>query len=122
MTKGERRYCVYVVRLKKSVWRRKRFRQANPQYESGKPMVYVGSTGNTPEQRLAKHKAGGRGSNDYVRRYGKGLFEWAYEGLPTFPDRESAEKLEAERAEELKSWGWAVWYNADPVKIAQPDG
>ncbi|MBW3554822.1 MAG: ribose-5-phosphate isomerase [Gemmatimonadetes bacterium] len=112
-----RRYRVYVIKLRKSVWERsRRFREANPQYEVGRPCVYVGSTGRTPEQRFAKHKAGGVGTSRLVKRFGRALFPWAYERLPSYETREEAERAEEERAEELKRRGWAVWYNARSLK------
>jgi hypothetical protein len=109
----EVRYRVYVIKLKRSVWTKSRkYRAANPDYVEGKPHVYVGSTGKTPQERFEKHIGGGRGSSPLVRRFGKCLFEWAYQDLPTLPDRRSAEGLEEETAEELRKRGWGVWCNA----------
>lgn len=111
-----RRYRVYVIKLKRSVWQKSaKYRKANPRHLPGKPHVYVGSTGKTPEQRFAKHMAGGKGSSRLVRRFGKKLFPWAYEDLPSYRSREAAERAEAQRAEELKQRGWGVWYNARPL-------
>lgn len=118
MSRQERRYRVYVIRLKNSVWKKSRkYREANPQYEEGRPHVYVGSTGKTAEARFERHRLGGPGTNSLVRRFGKRLSTSEYEDLPTFPDRASAEQLEGEKARELKARGWGVWYNADPVKL-----
>jgi Uri superfamily endonuclease len=113
----EVRYRVYVIKLKRSVWKQSRkFRAANPDYVEGKPLVYVGSTRKTPEQRFERHMEGGKGSRPLVRRFGKSLFEWAYRDLPTFPDRRSAERLEEETAKKLREQGWGVWYNARPLE------
>lgn len=117
MSPRARRYRVYVIRLKDSVWKKSRkYREANPQYEEGRPHVYVGSTGNTPEQRFQKHLEGGLGTNKLVTRFGKRLFESEYEDLPDFSDRADAEALERQVAEARKERGWGVWYNADPVR------
>ena len=103
------RYRVYVVRLSNRLAVNRRFRQRNPGYVAGKPVVYVGSTGRTPEQRLEVHLRGARRSNRYVRRFGRRLFPWAYGDLPSFESREAAEAAERRRAEELRARGWAVW-------------
>jgi hypothetical protein len=116
VTRGQRQYRVYVIRLKDSVWARSRkYRDANPQYVEGSPHVYVGSTGKTPEQRFAKHMAGGKGSSRLVKRFGKRVFEWACADLPSFVDRAVAERAEAEKADELRRRGWGVWFNARPL-------
>jgi hypothetical protein len=108
---------VYVIRLKRSVWAKSRkYRAANPQYQDGKPHVYVGSTAKTPEERFETHIRGERRSSPLVRRFGKKLFEWAYRELPSYPDRESAERAEAETAEQLRWRGWGVWCRYDPVR------
>lgn len=112
----EGRYRVYVIRLKNSVWERSaKYRRANPGYEAGRPHVYVGSTGLTAEERFLKHKAGGKGTNPFVNRFGKRLMPKEYEEHPTFTVRAHAERLEAEIAEAYRRRGWGVWYNADAV-------
>jgi hypothetical protein len=122
---GERRYRVYVIRLKNSVWDRSaRYRKANPSYEAGRPHVYVGSTALSAEERFAKHHAGGKGTNAFVHRFGKRLMPKEYERLPTFAVRADAERLEAEIAETYRRRGWGVWYNADAVgpRLRAPTG
>jgi hypothetical protein len=49
---------VYVVCLNDQVWNEGGFRKANPDYQLGKPFVYVGMTGLDPDRRFDKHKAG----------------------------------------------------------------
>ena len=51
-------YHVYVIELSDEVWNAARFRRANPDYQLGKPFVYVGMTGLDPDVRFDKHKAG----------------------------------------------------------------
>lgn len=116
MLERERAYRVYVIRLKRSVWTMSRkFREANPQYVEGRPLVYVGSTGKTPEQRFETHMKGGRGASRLVKRFGKRLFPYAYADLPGFSDRGEAERAEEQRAQELRARGWGVWCNARPL-------
>ena len=43
---------IYVIELDKEVLSKKKFREANPDYEEGKPCVYVGMTNKTPEERF----------------------------------------------------------------------
>jgi predicted GIY-YIG superfamily endonuclease len=102
-------YRIYVVRLADHVARRPRVREKNPQYEPGRPVVYVGSTKQPIERRYAQHRRGGMYSNGYVRRFGRRLFPWAYEGLPVHDSREAAIHAERAYAEELRGRGWAVW-------------
>lgn len=46
-----------------------RFQRANPDYQLGKPFVYVGMTGLDPDVRFDKHKVGIQ-SNGFVLKYG----------------------------------------------------
>ena len=59
---------VYVVKLSKDVLSEPRFKKCNPAYELGKPCVYVGMTGLSPDERLDKHEAGIK-SNKFMRLY-----------------------------------------------------
>ena len=102
-------FCVYVIKLKKSVLRSRAFRNENGGYLRGKPCVYVGSTGMTPEARFDVHMAGGMFGARYVRRFGKKLFPWAYERLPAFGSGDEAKEAESRYADELRSRGWGVW-------------
>ena len=102
-------YCVYVIKLRKSVLRSRRFRRANPHYRKRKPCVYVGYTSKTPEERFQIHLNDRRKGSSWVRRYGKALFPWAYEELPLFKSQEGAKKAEVLHAEDLRSAGWGVW-------------
>ncbi|MEP6790628.1 MAG: hypothetical protein ABI907_04610, partial [Ramlibacter sp.] len=71
-------YHVYVVQLDDPVWNSPRFRKANPDYQLGKPFVYVGMTGLDPDVRFDKHKAGIQ-ANTYVRDHGLQLLPALYE-------------------------------------------
>lgn len=105
-------YYVYVLELHKRLWNEsKKFRDKNPHYTAGKPLVYVGSTGKTVEQRLADHLAGGPKSNVFVKKHFKRTRPDQYEGIRPRPSRQAAEKREARLAEGLRNRGWGVWQN-----------
>ena len=69
---------VYVVELSDRVWNEARFRGANPDYQLGKPFVYVGMTGLDPDLRFDRHKAGIQ-ANRFVLEYGLRLVPLLYE-------------------------------------------
>ncbi len=101
---------VYVLRLQNRVWEKsKDFRDANPDYEPGKPVVYVGSTGKSIDERIADHLAGGMTSNRFVKRYFKRKMTTEYADLPVCSDRQTVEVLEAATAKELRARRWGVW-------------
>ena len=77
-------HCVYVVLLSKDVLYEAKFKRCNPRYGGGKPCVYVGMTGLTPDDRFDKHKAGIK-SNKYVRLYGLRLMPELYECYNPMP-------------------------------------
>jgi len=66
---GRHHHHVYVVELSDRVWNEPSFRRANPDYQLGKPFVYVGMTGLDPDLRFDKHKAGIQ-ANRFVFEYG----------------------------------------------------
>lgn len=102
-------FRVYVLELKKQVWEReKKFRDRNPEYQTGKPLVYVGHTSKTIDERVAAHRSGTR-SSPYVRKYFKRKRPSAYKDLPVFRSRSKALDLEAKTAAVLRSRGWGVW-------------
>lgn len=100
---------VYVIRLDDAVLKVRRFALANPGHVPGKPCVYVGMTGLTPEERFANHKAGVR-SCGIVKRFGEHLMPGYYVTLNPMPF-DKATKMEKRLAEELRRNGFAVWQN-----------
>lgn len=48
-------YTFYVIKLKRKVAKRTKFKKRNPEYANKKCCVYVGMTSKTPEQRLQEH-------------------------------------------------------------------
>ena len=107
MRKRRPHYSVYVVELSPRVLEHARFRRANPNYDAMKPCVYVGMTGQSPDVRFDKHKAGLK-SNKYVQRYGQRLMPELYECYN--PMRyEAALDREIELAIYLREKGFGVW-------------
>jgi hypothetical protein len=95
------------VLLENTVLKHWRFREANRHYPGRKPCIYVGMTGLKPESRFRNHKRGHK-SNYYVRKYGVRLLPDLYESFNPMPYK-LAQVVEAELAEGLRSWGFAVW-------------
>ncbi len=81
-------------------------RAANPNRDPGKPCVYVGMTGLTPEERFANHKAGPKDA-PLVRRFGIGLMPELYAHLNPMPF-EAAAVMERDLAEDLRRSGYTV--------------
>ena len=100
-------YSVYVVELSDEVWNIARFRGANPDYQLGKPFVYVGMTGLEPDLRFDKHKAGVQ-SNVYVRKFGLRLLPALYTMYNPMP-YEGARDMEVELGIALREAGYGVW-------------
>ena len=107
VTARGRHYHVYVVELDDAVWNIARFRRANPDYQLGKPFVYVGMTGLDPDLRFDKHKAGIQ-SNSYVRRFGLRLLPGLYAAYNPMP-YEGARDMEVELGIALREAGFGVW-------------
>jgi len=102
-------YCVYVIRLKPTVWGERKFAARNPEKHEDKPCVYVGSTALTPEERSEQHRQGYK-SNRYAHRYHDGLHKRLTARYGTFETREEVEEFEAVLAERLRRKGYGVWY------------
>ena len=107
MAKRRRDYHVYVVELSDQVWNAARFRRANPEYQLGKPFVYVGMTGLDPDVRFDKHKAGIQ-ANTFVRDHGLRLLPHLYAGYNPMP-YEAAAAIEVELGISLRAAGYGVW-------------
>ncbi len=98
---------MYVVELSLDVTSEPRFRRANPDYRFGKPCVYVGMTGLSPDERFDRHMAGVQASA-FVRRYGVRLLPSLYEMYNPMP-YEAAREMEVELAIGLREEGFGVW-------------
>jgi len=100
-------YSVYVVELADQVWNEPSFRKANPDYQLGKPFVYVGMTGLDPDVRFDKHKAGIQ-ANRFVTTYGLRLLPKLYEVYNPMP-YDGARDMEVELGIALREAGYGVW-------------
>jgi len=98
---------VYVVELSDRVWNEASFRRANPDYQLGKPFLYVGMTGLDPDLRFDRHKAGIQ-ANRFVLEYGLRLVPSLYEIYNPMP-YEAAREMEVELAIGLRETGYGVW-------------
>ncbi|MBL0419942.1 hypothetical protein JI739_06240 [Ramlibacter sp. AW1] len=98
---------VYVVELARAAWEVARFRQCNPGYRAGRPLVYVGMTGLDPDLRFDRHKAGIQ-SNRFAREFGLRLLPHLYESYNPMT-YEAARQMEVELAIALRRIGWGVW-------------
>ena len=101
-----RHHNVYVVLLDPAADRLARVRGANPNRDVGKPRVYVGMTGLTPEERFANHKAGTKDA-PLVKRFGIRLMPELYAHLNPMPF-EAAAEMEKDLAEDLRGSGYTV--------------
>jgi predicted GIY-YIG superfamily endonuclease len=100
-------YHVYVIELDDRVWNSAKFRRCNPEYQMGKPFVYVGMTGLDPDTRFDKHKAGIQ-ANKFVTDYGLRLLPALYEKYNPMP-YQAAKEMEVEMAIALQAKGFGVW-------------
>jgi len=98
---------VYVVELDDRVWNHPRFRRANPDWQLGKPFVYVGMTGLDPDLRFDKHKAGIQ-ANAFVTAYGLHLLPALYEKFNPMSYAEARDR-EVELGIALRRAGYGVW-------------
>src|SRR5687767_2747344 len=102
-------WTVYVIALKKSVLKDRRFREANPNWQDNPPCVYVGLTFRSAAERFKQHKAGIHSAR-IVRKYGKHVRMRDCKCLRPM-SRKRAERHEATRARMLRERGFAVWSN-----------
>ncbi|ATQ75400.1 hypothetical protein CR152_13380 [Massilia violaceinigra] len=100
-------HSVYVIELSKDVLYEPRFKKSNPDYVTGKPCVYVGMTGLSPDLRFDKHKAGIQ-ANKFVRKYGLRLLPELYAIYNPMPYAGAAD-MEVELGIGLREAGYGVW-------------
>ena len=81
-------------------------RAANPDRRRGKPCVYVGMSGLTPEERFANHKQGIKAAA-VVQRSGIRLLPELYAHLNPMPYAAAAQ-MENDLAEDLRREGYTV--------------
>jgi hypothetical protein len=100
-------HSVYVIELDHAVLSERRFREANPEHDPGKPCVYVGMTGLTPEERFERHRAGIQDA-PFVRDYGVRLRPRLYARYNPMSYADAC-IMETALAETLRKRGYAVW-------------
>jgi len=100
---------LYAIRLDDAVMKKKRFIDRNPDYATGKPCYYIGSSIYEPEARFEKHKAGERSSR-WVRDYGLHVAKRKCRQIDV---KSKSERDSAERAyaAELRAKGYGIWQN-----------
>lgn len=110
-------YRVYVIELSKKIFsERKKFREANPQFNGVLECLYVGMSSKTPEERFKQHKTGYRNkkghniSSSFVQQYGHYLRPSLYNHLDMMTKSEAL-KMEEQLALQLRKQGYAVWFN-----------
>jgi len=99
------RYSLYVIELDDAVCKKRRCIAR----AAGKPHVYVGETGKTPEERFADHKAGERTSRREPREYGLELRPDLHVNWGPYPRRELARRAEARLADRLRAARYHVY-------------
>lgn len=100
---------IYVIELSQEILANKKFREANPDYISGKPLAYVGMTSRNPEERFNQHKTGYKSSR-VVKKYGTRLKPRQYTALNPMTYNEAV-KMEKQKTKQLRKRGWGVWSN-----------
>jgi predicted GIY-YIG superfamily endonuclease len=100
---------IYVIQLDPSVLEKRAFKEKNPNYQSGKDCLYVGTSIYPPEERYAQHKSGEKASS-YVKNYGLRLLPELYQDQPFLTANNYVEEEKA-YAEALRIQGHAVWQN-----------
>lgn len=97
---------VYVVLLDPKVATIRKVLLANPNRNPKMPVIYVGLTGLTPEERFSNHKQGIK-SSSLVRRYGLRLLPELYAHLNPMPF-EAAAQMEKDLTDDLRRAGYTV--------------
>lgn len=110
-------YRVYVIELSKKIFsEKKKFREANPQFNGVLECLYVGMSSKSAEERFKQHKTGYRNkkghniSSSFVQQYGRYLRPSLYTHLD-FMTRTEALNAEEALALDLRRKGYAVWFN-----------
>ena len=100
---------IYVIELSQEVLKNRKFKEANPDCISGKPLAYVGMTSRTPEERFEQHKTGYKSAR-LVRKFGVRLKPRQYIALNPMTYDEAV-KIEKQKTKQLRKRGWGVWSN-----------
>ena len=125
------KYHLYLMKLNPTIKRKKRFKEANPDYVEGQPLYYVGKTKHHPRCRQSMHQTYKKtghpkwqcycqvspGSNDFegfwhnpsffVRKHTKGYLKSVE--LRPYSNTEAAARAERALANRLRKQGCGVW-------------
>lgn len=127
-------YHIYAIRLEKSIWKKKKFRKANPNYKEGRPCLYIGKTQHVARCRQSQHQSRRTGtdkdrwtcycgkdsaSNKYesfinnpskfIRGHTKGLLSPRHFRDWNPVTKENATEVEQEVARTLRDLNYGVW-------------
>jgi len=109
MGRPQSRFNVYVIELDPRVLTSRKFREANPDHDPGRPCLYVGMTALDPDHRFDQHKSGIKACR-YVRKYGLRLRPRMYRQFNPMTYDQACSR-EVELAHDLRRRGFAVWQN-----------
>jgi len=109
-------YYVYILELDRAFANTSRAKKANPNANSDKPCIYVGSSSKIPEERFYEHINGKRNERGplfsrVVFKYGIRLRPRLYQKYNPMITREEAETKEKELTAKYKKMGYTVWSN-----------
>ena len=123
LDKIESNHKVYAFKLQENVLEDNKFAEANPNYQQGNPLIYVGMTGKSISERFKEH------TDPNCSTYNKGSKIMKKYGVKEFAEADSSillghqcigrenltygEALQNEKlyGEWLRSQGYAVWWN-----------
>ncbi len=102
-----RTFSVYVFELDPNVGRHPGVRKLNPEADPAKPVVYVGQTGKSPEERFEEHRTGIRSGKHYSPDDCLHLLPDLYKGLNRMTELQSL-RTERRLAYRLRNEGYTV--------------
>jgi hypothetical protein len=82
--------------------------EAGPRKNPARPVVYVGQTSKTPEERFAQHKKGGKLASPRVFKHGIRLLPDLYRDRNPLSDSVDPVKAELKLAKYLEAHGYTV--------------
>lgn len=103
----KRTYSVYVCELHEKAGKGAKARKENPKADPSMPVVYVGQTSLTPDERIRQHLGGGKTSSSAVERHFKHMLPGLYEHLNLLTELESLRR-ERSLGAELRRCGYTV--------------
>lgn len=109
-------YDVYIIELNRAFATSSKAKRANPNANSDKPCIYVGSSSKIPEERFYEHIKGKRNKrgplfSKVVFKHGIRLRLRLYERYNPMKTREEAETKEKDLTVKYRRRGYTVWSN-----------